>query len=475
MPEHTPSPSRPGAVEPTSAVSSAPRERRLCARVAYAHGDRVRQSMRVPALADLRVGSSERNELVLCDARLGETHTLLEREGERWWLVVPRGVEVRARLGDQSASLEEHLRAGRAVRRGPHVALPLGLGEADVPVSAVLELGEGRLMIALEERTAARVAPLPRALSSGVGAQVDWRFAGTLAVVALAFFFVGLAAEAADPLLAVSPPESVFRFRPLYDTPPLPPPDAPPEPDAEVAALTEQDVPSAPRNSGDRTPRRDVHDGDVGQRRVGDSPRLSADEARSQTQELLGSIGSLGLRDRLAGGAVVSNAGTLLDDVREGPPNSGPQPGTLAPRAGRDTSGRSLGALGPAGVTRELGEAGEVEERPVRVGMARPQAPTGPGLRPQEPVTRAIRGRIAAIRRCYERTLAQHPEARGRVVVAFRVEMSGSFSGVSVTENATGDAQLATCMSGIFERLRVAPSDEGGAVSFRYPFVFEPG
>src|SRR5690606_13021324 len=131
------------------AVSSAPRERRLCARVAYAHGDRVRQSMRVPALADLRVGSSERNELVLCDARLGETHTLLEREGERWWLVVPRGVEVRARLGDQSASLEEHLRAGRAVRRGPHVALPLGLGAADVPVSAVLELGEGRLMIAL--------------------------------------------------------------------------------------------------------------------------------------------------------------------------------------------------------------------------------------------------------------------------------------------------------------------------------------
>jgi hypothetical protein len=188
----------------------------------------------------------------------------------------------------------------------------------------------------------------------------------------------------------------------------------------------------------------------------------------------VGSIGNLGLRDGLAGGAVVANASALLDDVREGAPDTRPSAG-LAPRAGLDTSRRSLGALGPAGAVRAVAESGPATERPVRVGLARPSAPSGPGLMPQAPVTIAIRGRIGAIRRCYERTLTSNPAARGRVVVSFRVEMSGAFSGVSVVENATSDPQLAACMTGIFQRMRVTAGPDGGAVAFRYPFVFEPG
>jgi hypothetical protein len=302
---------------------------------------------------------------------------------------------------------------------------------------------------------------------------VDWRFAGTLSVVMLAFFFMGLAAEAADPLVQTSPPESVFAFRPLFDAPPLPAPNMPADLDTPTE-VANNDVPPPPSPTELRDMPRGPRTGETGPHSDNAGPRLSADAARTQTQELLGSIGDFGLRDRLAGGAVVTNAGALLDDVREGTPNSGPSMG-LGPRVGQDTSGQSLGALRPAGTVRNVDERGPGDERPVRVGLPRPPTPTGPGLMPQGPVTIAIRGHIGAIRRCYERTLVSNPTARGRVVMSFRVEMNGAFSGVTVAENATNDAQLAACMSGIFARMRVSSGPEGGAVVFRYPFVFEPG
>ena len=478
---HTPSQrSQPAGAELSVSRSPSPEDaprRRVCVRVAHAVGDQVRQVLRVPALETLRVGSSERNELVLCDPSFGESHTLLAHEDGGWSLLVPAGLVVRARLGGQAVSMEEHLVAGRAQRRGALLAIPLAIQQdpqrADAWASVVLELETGRLLLAVEERTAARVASLPRSLKTSVGGRVDWRFAGTLSVVMLAFFFMGLAAEAADPLLQTSPPESVFAFRPLFEAPPLPSPNMPADPDTPTQ-LANNDVPRQVTRGEVRDGPRGPRTGESGSHSDNAGPRLTTAAARAQTQELLGSIGDFGLRDRLAGGAVVTNAGALLDDVREGAPNSGPATG-LGPRVGQDTTGQSLGALRPAGTVRSVDERGSGEERPVHVGLPRPPTPTGPGFMPQGPVTIAIRGRIGAIRRCYERTLASNPAARGRVVMSFRVEMSGAFSGVTVAENATNDPQLAACMVGIFARMRVSSAPEGGAVQFRYPFVFEPG
>ncbi|MCB9657523.1 MAG: AgmX/PglI C-terminal domain-containing protein [Polyangiales bacterium] len=485
MPATRPSPSSPrGESLPHPTIGDAPSiaipeddaPRRVCAHVAYAVGERVLQSMRVPAGATLRVGSSELNELVLCDAQLGETHTLLAEGAEGWQLHIPRGLSARARLGGQHGSLPEHLAAGRAREDGDHLLVPLATRapgdarRAHAWPSVVLELGTGRLLIALEERSIARVAPLPRALQASVRQQVDYRFAGTLTAVMLVFFGLGLAAESADPLLDTTPPASVLAFRPLY-TEPLPPvPELPTEPTTSTELADGTDT--RPRNPRPG-PTRDATS-DRSPRGNGDAPRMTAEEARTQTQELLGSIGSLGLEDRLRGGAVVSSR-SLMDDVREGTPGTGPRPGALQAREGRDTSGDPLGSLDPVGTTRAVTEGGPLTERtPPRVRLTPTGPRPGPHM-PQDPVTRAMRGRIAAIRRCYERTLVSNPAARGRVVVSFRVETSGVFSGVSVTENGTGDAGLATCMTEIIRNVRVYPGPEGGAATFRYPFVFEPG
>lgn len=440
----------------------------VCARVAHAVGDRVVQTLHVPALGSLSVGSSEENPLVLCDERLGRAHTLLRREGTRWWLTVPASLSGRARIAGHAGSLTDHVAAGRARRSGELVEIPLDVDDATPRSSAVVELACGRLLIAVEDVPAVQVAPLPRVLRRDLRADVDWRFGGTLSAFLIAFFFVGLAAEAADPLADLTPPESVFAFRPLYEAPEPPMPDMPSDPnnaapDAPVVAeLTLTDQPSGERRdpSGPSSAR-------------DDGPSLTREQASEQAALMIGSIGVGPLRDLLAGGAAVRNGQELIDSVSDGSVASRPRTG-LVERTGRDGTENELGRLTPTGPTVATNEGGEVGERPVRVQVSRPTATSGSEM-PMDQVTRAIRSRVAGIRRCYERTLGSNPSARGRLVVGFQVEGSGAFSHVSIVENATGDAELGACVSSILGRLRVNEGPAGGAASFRYPFVFEPG
>lgn len=436
------------------------------ARVAYAVGDRVVQTLHVSALGSLRVGSSEENDLVLCDSHVGRTHTLLRREGARWWLTLPAALHGRARVAGQAGSLQEHVAAGRARRDGDLLEIPLDLEEAAPRASAVVELERGRLLIALEDAPAVHVAPLPRVLRRDLRGDVDWRFAGTLSAFLIGFFFLGLAAEAADPLADLTPPESVFAFRPIYEAPEPPTPDMPSEP-----STTEGDEPVV----ADATPtvRRDGPRTDGPSSTRDGGPRLTREEAREQAALLIGSIGvGTALHDALAGGAAVANGHELLDAVTDGSLAATSSHG-LVERTGRDGTDE-LGRLSPTAPTVATTEGPAVRERPVRVQVTRPTATSGSAM-PMDQVTRAIRSRVAGIRRCYERTLGSNPSARGRVVVSFQVQGSGGFSNVSIEENATGDAELGACVSAIIGRLRVSEGPTGGPASFRYPFVFEPG
>ncbi len=99
---------------PASSSSRHTQASAVCARIAFAVEDRVVHTLRVPALGTLQVGSSEENDLVLCDPRLGGTHTLLRNEGGRWWLMLPAGVLGRARLAGHAGTLVEHVATGRA-------------------------------------------------------------------------------------------------------------------------------------------------------------------------------------------------------------------------------------------------------------------------------------------------------------------------------------------------------------------------
>jgi hypothetical protein len=457
---------------PASSSSRHTQASAVCARIAFAVEDRVVHTLRVPALGTLQVGSSEENDLVLCDPRLGGTHTLLRNEGGRWWLTLPAGVLGRARLAGHAGTLVEHVATGRARQAGDVVLVPLDLDSAVPWASAVVELWHGRLLVALEQAPAVHAAPLPRVVRRDLRAEIDWRFGGTLSAVMLAFFFLGLAAEAADPLVELSPPESVFAFRPLYEAPEPPAPDMPAEPTLTDEEPVVADATPTPTRDQTRGPSPREHAGPSTASDEG-TPRLTREEARDQAALLLGSIGVGPLRDALAGGAAVRDGQELMDAMADGSVATGPTSGLTA-REGRDGTGDELGRFSPTAPTLSTTEGDPVTERNVRVRVDRPTPLPGPTSMPMNPVTQAIRARVGAIRRCYERTLGSNPAARGRLVVSFRVEGSGAFSGVTVPENQTGDAQLAECVSGIIGRLRVAAGPDGGAASFRYPFVFEP-
>jgi hypothetical protein len=88
-------------------------------------------------------------------------------------------------------------------------------------------------------------------------------------------------------------------------------------------------------------------------------------------------------------------------------------------------------------------------------------------------VIRMIETRRRAITACYERQLLETPTLTGRLRVAMTVLPSGDVTAVHVVENTTNDA-VASCVVDVIDRFQFAPGPTCGAVTFAFPFVFEP-
>ncbi len=97
---------------------------------------------------------------------------------------------------------------------------------------------------------------------------------------------------------------------------------------------------------------------------------------------------------------------------------------------------------------------------------------TGPGVFDSNAVVRLLQLRQSTIRRCYERQLRDDPRLRGRVVARFTIELDGTISGVTATENTTGSPALAGCVIYVVSGLRFNPGPAGGPVTYSFPFVF---
>jgi len=87
-------------------------------------------------------------------------------------------------------------------------------------------------------------------------------------------------------------------------------------------------------------------------------------------------------------------------------------------------------------------------------------------------VVRQLRTRQSAIQRCYERELRNNPTLGGRVAVRFSIQPTGTVSGVTATENTTGSAAVANCVTTVVRGLRFTEGPEGGSVTYTFPFVF---
>jgi len=97
---------------------------------------------------------------------------------------------------------------------------------------------------------------------------------------------------------------------------------------------------------------------------------------------------------------------------------------------------------------------------------------TGPGVFDTNAVVRLLQLRQSSIRHCYERLLRDDPRLGGRVVARFTIELDGTVSGATATENTTGSPAVAGCVIEVVSHLRFNPGPAGGAVTYSFPFVF---
>lgn len=93
----------------------------------------------------------------------------------------------------------------------------------------------------------------------------------------------------------------------------------------------------------------------------------------------------------------------------------------------------------------------------------------------REAIRQKIKEHIPEIRECYEKELRQKPELKGKIVVDFEVDSSGSAQKVSINEKKTQlkDPGVQACLIAHMKAWKFPPAPEGSVTVITYPFVFD--
>jgi TonB family protein len=95
-----------------------------------------------------------------------------------------------------------------------------------------------------------------------------------------------------------------------------------------------------------------------------------------------------------------------------------------------------------------------------------------PGTLPKEAIARVVRSHLEAIKSCYEKEVAQHPDLQGSVEVGWTVEKDGSVSGARVVRSTLNEKNVESCIVAEVARWRFITAPERTVVA-RFPFVFK--
>ena len=98
----------------------------------------------------------------------------------------------------------------------------------------------------------------------------------------------------------------------------------------------------------------------------------------------------------------------------------------------------------------------------------------GSGQIDKSAVSKVLRRRSGAVKRCYNKALKRNENAGGKIVVKFRIGPAGRITKIKVKKNGTGDAGVASCITNAMKGWRF-PAPEGGSVSFSFPFILSKG
>jgi TonB family protein len=372
----------------------------------------------------------------------------------------------------------EHLRdTGAARNAGTHYQIKL----ADTSRGNI-KIGD--FTVFFEFVSAPPITPkpqLPAAVQRGFVKNIDWTFTTWVIFSYMVFFGFIIYMENADWKVdkgVQEVPEALARL--IFE--------APIEPPTVTEELIEQgegeEEKEAEGKAPDEKPTKAAGKGPTGQEQAGASAegraRIAQEAAAQAEAMLLGALGGSGgaLGDVLSGGAVTGNAADVLAQASGVGVATKSEAGTLRTRSGGGSGQKAgLGSLKKGeGAGKAASEGQAVKEREVRgnVGLSRGGDIGGSGEFDQALVQRQIKQRLKSITRCYESELRRNPSLSGKVTVTFTIQERGNVTNAKASENTTGSPAVADCVTRTISRFRFNPGPDGGSVTFRYPFVFQP-
>ena len=429
----------------------------------------------------ISVGTAAKNHLIIksgtLPSKLESRFELFQLVGDDYILNFTKDMSGKVALPGGVQKLE-HLRdTGAARDAGTHFQIKL----ADTSRG---NIRMGDFTVFFEFVSAPPITPkpqLPAAVQRGFIKNIDWTFTTWVIFSYMVFFGFIIYMENADWEVdrgVQEVPEALARL--VFEAP-VEPPVVEEEPE-EGEGEDEQE--EAKGKAPDRKPAKAEGEPAPGAGEptaTAEGRARIAQEAAAQAEAmLLGALGEGGgaLGDVLAGGAVTGNAADVLAQASGVGVATKSDAGTLRTRSGGGSGQQAgLGSLKKGkGAGKAASEGKAVEERQVRgnVGMKSGGDIGGSGEFDAVTVQRQIKQRLKSITRCYESELRKNPSLAGKVVVTFTIQERGNVTDAKASENTTGSPAVADCVTRTISRFRFNPGPDGGSVTFRYPFVFQP-
>jgi hypothetical protein len=431
-------------------------------RIGVVQGGRVSEERIIKQRTHVTVGPSEKNMFVIATSNVPATFRVFELVGNDYHLNFLDGM------------------TGR-------IALPTGISDLSVLKGQARRTSQGAYQVRLTEDSRGKVvigdttflfqfvAPppiqpkpqLPVAVLRGTSS-IDWN---TTIIAALSFLFHFLLlgsiySDWLDPVVddEVSVAGVIDSLKSLPPPPPVE--DQPAEkPDADAKPEKAADKPAAaPTNNGPKGP----------------SGQMSEKQAAALHNELeqvematLGALSSTGAATAgvLKGSEVATNAldqaaasnagvGAGTGDLKLGAGGGAIRPGQGGTLAGIGSSGRTGGTEGTGTGEKVAGPKGNAS-----VGGAAVSGGTVSNA------SRVVAGMRAGFRACYQRGLAENPDAAGSIRLTIRVGAGGEVAGVSASQSGSLPASVVSCVQA---RAQAAQFDapEGGSAVIAVPVTF---
>jgi hypothetical protein len=202
--------------------------------------------------------------------------------------------------------------------------------------------------------------------------------------------------------------------------------------------------------------------------------RLVAATQQMGVLKILGSRGENGaLADLVKGGDVSGDADKVFASVGGvGVAGAGAGGGLRSAKGAGGTGslrgGGSLRASGPG----EVGTGERGGEHAVKA-VVKDSAPVDvdgsldPGV-----IAKEIRGRLGAVKACYESGLKRNPSIGGKLQLRFEVSSVGKVTSAEIETDTMHDDEVASCIKARVMSWRF-PAPAGGSVQFSYPFIFQ--